>query len=167
MTAGRKKVPIPWERVDEYLIAHCDGKEIAAAIGCHPQTLYEAVRREKQEDWCDYAHRLYGQGRQLLRAAQFKKALEGHYGMLVWLGKQYLNQYDRQAIAVKNDFEIDVSKLTDEELNGLQTGAITLEMIKSKQLTHNSNANSSADEDEIITYDELIAEDTNRARDTQ
>jgi hypothetical protein len=162
---GRRKLNIPWQKVDEYLRCHCTGVEIAASLGCHPQTLYEATFREKNQEWREYANEHYGAGRQLLRVAQFKKALEGHYGMLVWLGKQYLNQYDRQAIAVKNEIDIDVSKLTDEELIALQTGSITLDSIRNKQLS-NSNENSGANNDEeaqIVTYDDLIATDKDRA----
>jgi len=39
-----------------------------------------------------------GEGKELLRAKQFQIAMEGDKTMLVWLGKQYLDQSDHSAI---------------------------------------------------------------------
>lgn len=38
----------------------------------------------------------YAKMRESLRRLQFKKAKEGNVGMLIWLGKQYLGQSERQ-----------------------------------------------------------------------
>ena len=149
---------IPWGLVAEYLEAQCSGVEIASALGCSTVTLYACTKRDHGMDWSVYARRHYSRGCQILRKAQFDKALSGHYGMLIWLGKQYLNQYDRQAIAVKTDADIDVSKLSDAELASLQSGALTIENVLQKYQS-NANANKDAQELEMVSYDDLVYQD--------
>lgn len=47
-----------------------------------------------------------GEGRASLRRRQFKAADEGNATMLVWLGKQYLGQTDKQEIATTVDVQV-------------------------------------------------------------
>lgn len=86
---------INWDTIDSMLIAGCNGVQCAAAIGVHPETLYNRCQEEKNAVFSVYmqAKRAHGDG--LLHAAQFQKAYkEKNATMLIWLGKQRLNQKD-------------------------------------------------------------------------
>ena len=64
-----------------------------------------------------------GKGRASLRRRQFKAANDGNPTMLIWLGKQYLGQADKQEVSGKNGGPIqsvDLSKLKADELDHLE-----------------------------------------------
>jgi hypothetical protein len=54
-----------------------------------------------------------------LRRRQIRAALDGNITMLIWLGKQYLGQRDQVYVEIG-----DVTKLSDEELEGIVRGEI-------------------------------------------
>jgi AraC-like DNA-binding protein len=85
----------PLKEVDEDLIEalariHCTQEEIAAVVGCSVDTLArrfaEKIEQGKQ------------QGKTSLRRKQFEVAMTGDRAMLIWLGKQFLGQSERQEI---------------------------------------------------------------------
>jgi hypothetical protein len=90
--AGRKKASIDWAKVDRLLEAGCMGTEVAAALGVHPNTLYERCTKDQKCDFSDYSAAKRASGDTLLRAAQFKKAMSGDATMQIWLGKNRLGQ---------------------------------------------------------------------------
>lgn len=98
---GRPQVPIDWERVDELLEAGCIGTEVAAVFGLHYETFYDRVYQHYKIGFTEYASAKRAKGESAIREAQFNKALgktkKGDNAMLIWLGKQRLNQ--RESIA--------------------------------------------------------------------
>jgi len=94
---GRKKLHIDWNIVDNLLKAQCDGATIARMIGMHPDTLYTRCEKKFKLNFTAYAQQKKMEGRELLRATQYDMAvIQKDKTMLVWLGKQYLGQKDRQ-----------------------------------------------------------------------
>ena len=91
----RPKAVINWKMVDEYLRSQCDGAHIANILGIHPNTLYLACEEKFNVNFSEYSQQKKGEGKELLRARQFKAAMEGDKTMLVWLGKQYLGQREK------------------------------------------------------------------------
>lgn len=84
---------VNWEQVDNMLIAGCNGVQCAAALGMHPDTLYKYCEEEKKSNFSAYLQQKRSHGDGLLHAAQFKKAYkDGNPTMLIWLGKQRLDQ---------------------------------------------------------------------------
>lgn len=84
---------INWDVIDSMLIAGCNGKECAATIGIHPETLYDRCVTDKATGWSEYCQSKKAQGLGMLRTAQFQKAYkEKNPTMLIWLGKQMLQQ---------------------------------------------------------------------------
>lgn len=84
---------IDWEKVDNMLMAGCNGVQAAAAIGVSPDTLYLRCQNEKNTVFTVYAQEKRAHGNGLLHAAQFQKAIkEKNPTMLIWLGKQRLEQ---------------------------------------------------------------------------
>lgn len=95
---GRKKAVINWDIVDENLQAGCNGVSIAKLLGVHEDTLYKACERDKKMAFSAYSQQKRIEGNDLLLKRQFEVALNGNISMLIWLGKQRLNQTDKQEI---------------------------------------------------------------------
>lgn len=90
-----KKVVIDWDKVDTFLRAQCSGIGISSILGIHVNTLYTRCREDKGVEFSEYSQQKKGEGKELLRAKQFKMAYEGNTTMAIWLGKQYLEQKDK------------------------------------------------------------------------
>ena len=93
--AGRKRINIDWKRVDKLLEAGCSGTEICSALGISYDTLTRACKRDQKAEIADYSRQKRETGDSILRVAQFKSATSGNTTMLIWLGKQRLNQSDK------------------------------------------------------------------------
>jgi hypothetical protein len=92
LPSHRPLIPIDWNIVDKYLIAECTGTEVAAALGMHPQTLYERCQQEKGMAFSHYSAEKKAHGDLLIRGKQLDTALKGNVTMQIWLGKQRLSQ---------------------------------------------------------------------------
>jgi len=88
---------IDWETVDKLCALHCLGEEIAAILKVDYDTLNSACKREKGKGFSDYFKEKSSAGKLSLRRRQYTAAVdEGNTTMLVWLGKQWLHQTDKQ-----------------------------------------------------------------------
>ena len=98
---GRPRIEISDEmlgKVQGISTMQCPDEEIAAFLGMS----YSTFKRRKAEDLrlTQAIETGRDQGRQMLRAAQWTKAIGdgdtvGNITMLIWLGKQYLGQSDK------------------------------------------------------------------------
>ena len=102
MVTGREKIEIDFKKVDNLLKMGCSGVEIAASIGCHPDTLYKRVEETFKTTFSAYAQEKKSVGDSILRAKQFEvaigneeKDLKPNVTMLIWLGKQRLGQSEK------------------------------------------------------------------------
>lgn len=112
--AGRPKIVIPYDLCKELISIHCTQEEIANITGISVRTL------QRDEEFC----RIYKQGidsaKMSLRRMQWKQAKSGNVTMLLWLGKQYLGQRDKQDLnanvnTTKLDTLLDQFNDTDKE----------------------------------------------------
>lgn len=98
VTAAKEEKPKskggrPLKHVDENLLKalaqiHCTMKEMSSVVGVSVDTLesrFAELIRVAQEG-----------GKSSLRREQWKAAQKGNIHMLIWLGKQWLGQRDRQ-----------------------------------------------------------------------
>jgi IS30 family transposase len=92
MIKGQRLIKIDWKEVDKYLEAGCSGIQIAATLGCHKDTLYSRCIQEHSCSFADYSARKKAKGDSMLHYEQFKLAMKGDRSMLIWLGKQRLDQ---------------------------------------------------------------------------
>lgn len=87
---GRPKVDVDLEDVTELAAEGCSTKEIAAALGFSAATLFG--RKDIKA--------AYDRGRDMLgvnlRHWQIEAAKGGNVQMLIWLGRQYLDQKDQK-----------------------------------------------------------------------
>lgn len=65
----------------------CTYKEMAAVMNCSTDTL--------KDRYSDLIEKGRENGKSSLRRIQYRKALDGNITMLIWLGKQYLEQKER------------------------------------------------------------------------
>ena len=82
------------EKIKSYAEVGCTYEEIAALIGVTADWL----QREAKKDGNLEEALIVGSNnmKESIRRAQVKLALTGHPGMLIWLGKQFLGQSDKQ-----------------------------------------------------------------------
>ena len=100
--AGRKKFVIDWDKVDNSLRAGSNGVQVAAMLGVHPETLYDRCQEDKKTNFSEYLQQKRQEGNDVLFGLQYKLAKEGDRGMLIWLGKNRLDQSDKKEIKQHN-----------------------------------------------------------------
>jgi hypothetical protein len=113
--AGRKPAKIDWARVDEMLAAQCHGTEIAAALGIHPDTLYNACIRDNKTDFSAYSQAKKAAGVQFARESFYRQAWHGDpeagttaTRQIFWL-KNHASMADKQE--VKQEINATVQKV--------------------------------------------------------
>jgi len=93
--AGRPRMKLDWDYIDSLLAAGCSGVQIAAHLGMHYETFYMTCAKDHDMTFTDYSRMKKAKGESMLKKAQFDLAMQKDKTMLVWLGKQRLNQTDR------------------------------------------------------------------------
>ena len=105
---ARPRKEIDREQVRKLAALHCTVDEMADIIGCGRDTIYRHYKEELDKGRAE--------GKMTLRTMQFKAARNGSAVMLVWLGKQHLNQQDQQVIVAVDDEE---KRLSEEDVDSL------------------------------------------------
>lgn len=114
--AGRPEADIDWAKVDDLLVAGCMGTEIAAYLGLNPQTLYRRCEDLYKINFSEYLQEKRAKGDTLLHAAQFDEAVrKRNTTMLVWLGKNRLDQSDKKEITHEGGFQFNVINYGDKK----------------------------------------------------
>lgn len=108
----RPSTDVEWKTVDEMLMAGCLGTEVAAYYGIHPDTFYKKVEQQKGMGFTAYLQEKRSKGDALLRTKQYEKALKGDNTLLIWLGKNRLEQRESpQEHTVNEDVKKDLSQI--------------------------------------------------------
>ena len=97
----RKKIEIDPEQVRQLARLGCTWDEIAGVLKIARTTLVVRMREKKFRDAYEQG---VAEGDVSLRRAQMDSAMKGKTGMLVWLGKNRLDQVDR--VETKNETTI-------------------------------------------------------------
>lgn len=119
--AGAREIEIDWAKVDAMGAIQCTGEEMSAVLGIDYDTLASACKREKNIKFSDYIEQKKKGGKASLRRKQWKLAEKGNATMLIWLGKNMLNQKDKSEVSGPDDGPINTKMtltkdLTKEEL---------------------------------------------------
>lgn len=91
---GRPRKEVDWDLVDSLCEIHCTKEEICSIIDMCEETLTTRCRETHDCSFSSYYKKACAGGKRSLRRAQFDSAYKGNATMLVWLGKQWLNQRD-------------------------------------------------------------------------
>ena len=103
---GRKKAQIDWDLVEKMAKRHCDGVQIAARLGIHPETLYGRVSEKFKVGFSEWMSTKKADGKSVLIEEQWKKAEKGDNTMLIFLGKQYLGQSEKSESKVDQNINL-------------------------------------------------------------
>ena len=92
---GRPRIDIDWSEFDKLCAIQCTLMEIASWFDCSEDTIELRVKDTYGVTFTERFKQKAGKGKISLRRIQWKMA-EKNPTMALWLGKQYLNQKDRQ-----------------------------------------------------------------------
>lgn len=95
---GRPKLEIDWDLAGQLCELHCTGEEIAGVLGVSYDTLERNIRQNFGTGFAEYFAQKSAGGKISLRRRQFEAAESGNVTMLIWLGKQLLNQKERASV---------------------------------------------------------------------
>lgn len=119
---ARPRKPVDWESVEKLCSLQCTEEEIAQFLAISVDTLCRACKRDHEQSFAEYFAQKKGLGKVSLRRAQWQAAQKGNPTMLIWLGKQYLDQRDKSSheLSGPNGKPIETKAygdLTDEQLD--------------------------------------------------
>lgn len=99
LAPGFPVIPIDWEQFDKLCALHCTLEEFANYFNCSIDTIEDRVLKEHGVRFSDYLRQKSGSGKISLRRKQYQTAMSGNVTMMIWLGKQWLGQSDKQEIS--------------------------------------------------------------------
>ena len=113
--------------------------EMCAVFECDPKTLENWCKREYGTNFSIIFREKRCKGFISLRRAQFQKAIEEkNTAMLIFLGKNWLGQSDRQEVKLDSQLQVssgyDLSNLSEQELMNLREI-----LLKAKQNGHTTD----------------------------
>ena len=106
---GRPKFVIDYKKLDAMCAIQCTGEECAAILDADYDTLNRTLKNDGNGGFTDYFKQKSANGKMSLRRKQYDLASSGNPTMLIWLGKQWLGQADKQETEIKEDKEIRIS----------------------------------------------------------
>lgn len=111
---GRPKIVIDYAMVEKFANMQCTYKEIAVFFDCSESRL------KKDKEFIHHYKKGFESGKMSLRRIQWKLA-EKNTAMAIWLGKQYLDQRDKQEIETNQNIKVGnpYKELSVEELKKL------------------------------------------------
>ena len=92
---GRPKSEIDWGKVKSMAAIFCVKAEICSVIGVSESTLERGCKSKYKETFDTLYKKWSCFGKSSLRRLQYKAAQNGNVTMLIWLGKNMLQQTDR------------------------------------------------------------------------
>lgn len=115
---GRPRIEIDMEELRRLVAIQCTAQECATVLGCSVDTLDRRIKEHGFDGFADYFEQNRGVGCTSLRRRQFEAAEAGNPAMLIWLGKQWLGQSDKQTLEhsgpdggdIKVSSDLDVAK---------------------------------------------------------
>lgn len=109
-TGGRpQSIHIDWEKVKLMAQCHTGGETIANILGISYDSLARYCKKEHGMTFKEFYRMHEGAGKASLRQVQMNVALKGNPQMLVWLGKQYLGQKERNEISGDADNPLQIT----------------------------------------------------------
>lgn len=110
---GRPRKEISLAELEKLCRMQCTLLEVAAWFNCSVDLIEMRVKEATGKCFSEYSDEKKSAGKASLRRVQFNKALKGDRTMMVWLGKQYLDQSDKSEVKQHGTLEI-YAMTTDE-----------------------------------------------------
>jgi len=90
---ARRRIEINEDNLEELAAMCCTMNEMAAYFDCSVDTL--------ERNYADAIKKGRDRGKTSIRREQYKAAMNGNITMLIWLGKQLLDQQDRTQLVLE------------------------------------------------------------------
>lgn len=135
----QNEVELNWEQIKAMCQILCTNEEIARVMGCDADTLCNQAKRKFGMTFQEFSKKHRTEGKASLRRAQYKAAVEDkNPTMLVWMGKQHLEQTDKSdktitinPPVIKRDIPTQIEDKSDENtMDIIATEIIDAEVIK-------------------------------------
>lgn len=97
---GRPKIEIDFNQFEKLCMINCTLSEIASFFCVSEDTIENRVKHHYKMLFSDVYKKHSGKGKAALRRLQFDLAKKNP-GMAIWLGKQYLNQTEKNEISTE------------------------------------------------------------------
>lgn len=107
---GRPKKEFNKKQFEQLCKIQCTQIEIATVLDMSDETLMTKCKEAYGVGFLEIYKKFSDNGKMSIRRAQLKKALEGNTAMLIWLGKQYLGQSDKQDQKVTFDGKLNLNE---------------------------------------------------------
>ena len=95
-TGGRPTIQIDFEEVKKLCALFCTGVEIAWFLGISTDTLDTKIQESFDMSFSAFFKIHSSDGKISLRRKQFESAMNGNTALLIFLGKNYLGQTDKE-----------------------------------------------------------------------
>lgn len=105
MAGGRNPKELDKEKFEEMCEFQCTQKEICLSLGVTDKTLNAWCKRTYKKSFSEVFAEKRQKGFQSLRSAQYALALAGNTTMLIWLGRNWLNQTDKPVVQEKPEIK--------------------------------------------------------------
>jgi hypothetical protein len=89
---GAPKANLDWDEIGKLLAFGCKTTKIASQFGVSERTLYTRCEQDLNIKYTEFSQGKRSKGDNILQAKQFQEAMNGNITMLIWLGKQRLEQ---------------------------------------------------------------------------
>ena len=106
-----------WDKVNIACQFKMPAKDVAGILECSVDTLENRIREKYDCTFSEFREQKMATTNLNLFSKQVSVALEGNVTMLIWLGKNYLNQTDKQEttlVGTENPIQIHYEKKSDE-----------------------------------------------------
>ena len=101
-------IDIDLTQLEKLCTINCTKREVEAYFKCSRETIERRIKEHYDMDWTTFYEKYATDGKVSLRRKQLETALSGNPTMLIWLGKQYLNQKDKQELEQVSEIKITI-----------------------------------------------------------
>lgn len=112
---GRPKIEYSFDELNKLCHLHCTMVECAYWFGISEDTLTLRIKEEFGLTFPEYFKIHASSGKMALRRHQFKAAEKGNVTMQIWLGKQMLEQSDKNDMNITERAILEIQGLDDDE----------------------------------------------------
>lgn len=100
---ARPRKEFNWDEFDKLCGIHATQREVADWFEMSEDTVERRIREQFDLSFAEYVKQRQAPGKISLRRKQYEMAMNGNITMLIWLGKQYLGQADKQEHGVSEE----------------------------------------------------------------
>lgn len=112
--AGRPHSKLNWDVLNAILQYGATLPDCSEMLGVSEDTIQRAVKKEHRLTFSEYRNKKMGRVRIKLLQKQIEVAMSGSVPLLIWLGKQYLGQLDKQEVVQSGGQTIKIEKIEED-----------------------------------------------------